>query len=421
VDRAALPAPDETRLDWAHEFVAPRDALELELVQLWEEILNVRPVGIRDNFFALGGHSFLALRVISQVEKRFGKELPLAALIQGGTVEHLAGMIRQEAVQALPWQALVPIKRAGTKTPFFAMHPIGGQVFCYVDLARHLGPEQPFYGLQAPRPEDAGDEQVSIEEMADYYLRAVQGVQPEGPYLLGGYSFGGFVAFEMAQKLQQQGQEVALLALLDCRSPLQFNQLPAYEEDDAFMLTLRAQVVAQEQGRALDITVEEFRGLDYDAQLAHFIARMHEAKLLPPEHDLNFMRHFMRGFKARQRAMRNYFPAVYPGRVTLYRASKQNNWMLANFAKAGVDIHDRAYGWGTLSAQPVEVFDVPGNHDQVCYEPHVKVLAKRMRADIARAMLERPGAMLAGPAAQLSPTALGQRMRDGMKKFLGKE
>jgi thioesterase domain-containing protein len=184
---------------------------------------------------------------------------------------------------------------------------------------------------------------------------------------------------------------------------------------------LRAKVVAQEQGRALDITEDEFRGLDYDAQLAHFIRRMHEAKLLPPEHDLNFMRSFMRGYKARQRAMRNYFPAIYPGCITLYRASKQNNWMLANFAQAGVDIHDPAYGWGTLSTQPVEVFDVPGNHDQMCYEPYVQVLAKRMRADIAGATLARPAAMFAGPAAQLSAPAVGQPMRDGMKKFLRKE
>jgi amino acid adenylation domain-containing protein len=385
LERRALPPPTADGARDAQPFVAPRDNVEVELARVWEEILNVRPVGVRDNFFELGGHSLLALRVISQIHSRFGKELPLAAMIQAGTIENLAQMVREEP-RLLSWDPLVAIQPAGTKPPFFAVHSIGGQVFCYVALARHLGDDQPFYGLQAPRLESVGDSQVSVEEMAAHYLKTVRDVQPEGPYLLGGYSYGSMVAFEMARQLRQQGQEVALLALLDSRSPTDFNKLPVYEEDDAFMLALRGKVAAYEQGRTINMTTEEFRGLDYEQQLAHFLRRMHDEKLLPPEHDLTYLRNFMQGYKARQKAMRFYDPTPYPGRATLFRASENDPWLLEQFAAAGVDIDDPTAGWGGLTTEPVETYDVPGNHDRICYEPHVRVLAKHLRHAIEKAM-----------------------------------
>ena len=409
VDRRALPAPDQNRPDLEKAFVAPRDELERQLAALWEEVLNVRPVGVRDNFFELGGHSLLALRVMAQVQKLFGKDLPLATLIQGGTVEHLAKLLRQEN-PSLSQQPLVAIKPDGTRPPFFAVHSVGGQVFCYVQLARLLGKDQPFYGLQAPSLNESEVQQTSIEEMAAHYVSAVREVQAEGPYFLGGYSFGGMVAFEMAQQLRAEGQAVALVALLDSRSPRVFNLLPAYEENDAFMLAMLGRVHAQERGQKIDITAEEFLGLDYEAQMAHFLERMTAAELLPPDMTIASLRTFLVGYKARQKAMRHYKPGVYPGALTLYRAEEQDTWMLDNLEQAGVDVGDPTMGWGQLSAEPVTVYDVPGNHDQICYKPHVKVLAKQLRAAMEQA--------LAPPdeAGEAQAAAAGHRPLDWMKK-----
>ena len=382
LDRRALPPPaDDTGR--AQAFVAPRDNLEAELAQLWEEILNVSSVGVTDNFFGLGGHSVLALRLVGQIHKRFGREVPLAAVIQAATIENLARMLREEP-RVLPWDPLVTIQPEGTKTPFFAVHSIGGQVFCYVALAGHLGKEQPFYGLQAPRLENVGDTQVSIEDMAAHYVSAMREAHPTGPYQLGGYSFGVMVAFEMARQLRAQDQEVSVLALLDSPSPLELHKLPPYEDDDAFMFALTGKVAAHERGRNIDMTRQEFEGLDYEEMLTRFLKRMKDEDLYPPEYDIEFLRNFMRGYKTRQKAVRFYHPETYPGRITLFRAKETDPWLVEHLKKAGMNMTDPTLGWGALSTEPVEVHVIPGNHDRMCYEPHVRVLAKRLRQTIEK-------------------------------------
>ena len=228
VDRRALPAPDRSRPELEKAFVAPRDDLELQLAHIWEEVLGVRPVGARDNFFELGGHSLLAVRLFALIEKRLGKTLPLTTVFQGATVEHLAGILRQQPTPG-PQSSLVAIQPGGSKRPLFLVHPAGGHVFPYIHLAQFLGPDQPCYGLQARGVEDGQDPHTRIEDMAAYYIQALQTVQPTGPYLLGGWSMGGVVAFEMAQQLHAQGQRVALLVLLDGRIPTPDETFP--EED----------------------------------------------------------------------------------------------------------------------------------------------------------------------------------------------
>ena len=157
--------------------MAPRDALEVQLAHLWEEVLNVRPIGVRDNFFELGGHSLTAVRLFALIENRLGKSLPLAAVFQGATVEHLASIFRQHANSA-PQSSLVAIQPGGNKRPLFLIHPAGGHVFPYVHLARCLGLDQPCYGLQARGLEKEQDPHTRIEDMATYYIEALQTVQP---------------------------------------------------------------------------------------------------------------------------------------------------------------------------------------------------------------------------------------------------
>ncbi|MCP4663859.1 MAG: amino acid adenylation domain-containing protein, partial [bacterium] len=175
VDRAALarrslPPSDPSAAAAEGAVVAPRDAAELELTRIWEELLG-QPVGIRSDFFHLGGHSLLAVRLMARIRHQFGHDLPLATLFQHSTVERLAGVLRQQPGE-MRRRALVAIRPQGSRPPFFCVHPVGGDVLCYSDLARHLGPEQPFYGLQLPDRE--GELFLTtIGEMAEHYVEAV--------------------------------------------------------------------------------------------------------------------------------------------------------------------------------------------------------------------------------------------------------
>ena len=216
VDRRALPEP---QVDHAEpKFVAGRDALEAQLVNLWENILCVHPIGITDDFFSLGGHSLLGVRLFAQIEEKFGKRLPLTTLFQAPTIEQLAEVLRRDSWSP-PWSSLVPIQPGGSRPAFYCVHEYDGNVLHYRELARALGPDQPFFGLQAQGADGKRPPLSRFEDIAAHYVEEIRAFQPEGPYVLGGSSYGGLVAFEMAQQLYAQGQKVALLALFDTWSP----------------------------------------------------------------------------------------------------------------------------------------------------------------------------------------------------------
>ena len=182
----------------------PRDDLELQLTSLWEEVLNVRPIGVTDNFFELGGHSLLAVRLFALIDKRLGKKLPLAALFRGATVEHLANIVRDSSSSDVP-SSLVPIQPERQRTAYLPgasrRRPRVSRLYLWRNT---LGRNQPCYGLQARGVEEGQDPHTRIEDMAACYIEAIRSVQPEGPYLLGGWSMGGEIAFEMAQQLHRR-------------------------------------------------------------------------------------------------------------------------------------------------------------------------------------------------------------------------
>ena len=207
VDRRALPKPDESRRDLESTYLAPRDNLERQLANIWEKILDVKTVGVEDSFFELGGHSLLAVRLFAQIENRFGKRLPLAALFQAPTIEQLANVLRETAA-AKSWSSLVAIQPHGSKPPLYCIHAAGANVLIYRPLSRHLGMDQPVYALQARGLDGQQQPFLHVEDMAAHYIREVRAFQPEGPYDLLGASFGGLVIFEMAHQLRAQGQQV---------------------------------------------------------------------------------------------------------------------------------------------------------------------------------------------------------------------
>ncbi|MGC1370823.1 MAG: amino acid adenylation domain-containing protein, partial [Candidatus Sulfotelmatobacter sp.] len=213
VDRRALPVPQIRELDRGADFVAPRNEVERRLAALWEQVLGKRPIGVRENFFELGGHSLSALRLMHRVEKEFGRKLLLTALLQAPTVEQLAAVLQQEPSAAQ--SSVIPMQPLGSKLPFFFVHGMGGTVMRFRDLTRYMAPDQPFYGLQAQGLDGSQPVLHRVEEMARVYLKDLRAVQPEGPYFLGGYSFGGYVALEMARMLLAEGQDIRVLAFLD--------------------------------------------------------------------------------------------------------------------------------------------------------------------------------------------------------------
>jgi len=373
VDRRALPAPDRTRSESESGFVAPRDAVELELAEVWGLILGTHPVGVRDNFFDLGGQSLLAARLFAEIQNMFGKSLPLATLFQAPTIEQLANILRQE--EWLPsWSSLVAIQPNGSKRPFFCVHAHGGNVLIFNDLARRLGTDQPFYGLQAQGLDGQQTRHTRIEEMAAHYLNEIKTVQPEGPYFLGGYCFGGRVAFEMAQQLHAQGKRVALLAMIDSYAPGYLKLLPwierkvrqrfAYHWGNLARLGLRERLdYFLEKGKVVRVRIgtrikniisEAYLGMGIPLPPA--LQQVHQQKRLVPE----------------------YVPGIYPGKITVFSPTKG----------AESYYHDLHMGWGRFAAEGLEIHAIPGSFSRIVLEPCVGELAERLAKCIEKARTE---------------------------------
>jgi thioesterase domain-containing protein/acyl carrier protein len=343
--------------------VAPRDALELQLTGLWEEVLGTRPVGVTDNFFELGGHSLAAVRLFSLIEKRLGKKVPLASVFQAATVERLAMILRRDT-KAPPPSSLVAIQPEGSRRPLFLIHPAGGHVFPYVHLAQRLGSDQPTYGLQARGLEEALQSHSRIEDMAAYYIEALRTVQPTGPYLLGGWSMGGIVAFEMAQQFHAQGERVALLVLLDTRIPAADEDLA----DEDFEARLLIDFVRY-FGLSLDPR-DSLARLPKHELLERVLEHAKRAGLMPLDIEVSQAQPFIELCKADFRATRNYLLHRYPGRITLFKAGQE----------LGGPSSDPTLGWGDWAQGGVDVEVVPGNHATMVYKPHVEVLAAKLRS-----------------------------------------
>jgi thioesterase domain-containing protein/acyl carrier protein len=214
VDRKALEKNDAVELASDTGYQAPRSQIERDLVEIWKVVLGCEKVGVRDNFFHLGGHSLTAVRLTGQVERVFGCKLPIAALFQSPTIEALARRLGEKDWEP-PWSSLVPLRSQGKRPPIFFLHGVGGDVYGFLDLTQFLDPDQPAYGIQAVGLDGRLARHISVEDMASHYVQEIRSFQPVGPYYLSGYSMGGVIAYEVAQQLERGGQRVALLALLD--------------------------------------------------------------------------------------------------------------------------------------------------------------------------------------------------------------
>lgn len=265
----------------------------------------------------------------------------------------------------------------GRCTPFFCVHPAGGNVFCYTTLARHLGAERPFYGLPSSA-EAGGAGGPSLEVLAARYVETLRRARPAGPYLLGGWSMGGLVAFEMARQLDARGEAVALVALLDSKIPTREERRVA-DDETALLMSF-----ARDLGLSGDaaLRAERLRGLAADlfasrpdAQLARLVELARRAGVLPPGAELAQVLGLLEVFKTNVRAMCAYVPRAYGGPVKLFKAREQLTR----------DNSDETLGWGEAAAGGLEILAVPGDHYTIMREPDVRALAERLADCLRRA------------------------------------
>ena len=366
-------------------FMAPRNQSEQQLVQIWQEVLGHHGVGIQDNFFDLGGHSLLALRLMAQIQQDFGVNLPLSTLFQSPTIEELAMRLVQplSSIKNTDWSALVPIQPNGEQPPFFCVPGVGGNVIYLYDLARFMGAQQPFYGLQAVGLDGKTAPVTTVEAIAAHYIKAIQSVQPEGPYLLGGHSFGGTVIFEMAQQLQRAGHEIARLMIFDMPAPTPRTEFDKATWNDAKWLLSLAKSIGIWTEKQTERIFDTLLRLEPEEQLLRFKEKLEELNLLPINSDLNQVRGWVQVYKTN--SLMNYVPrAVIPTPIMLFRAEEQSQSEQTKQQEALFPNDSLTWGWNQFAKGPVEVISVPGDHTTMMRAPHIQVLAKRLRESLLR-------------------------------------
>jgi amino acid adenylation domain-containing protein len=363
IDTSALPAPDLDRQESALKFVAARDEFEVQLTKIWQQVLGVRSISITDNFFELGGHSLLAIRLFSEIERIWGENLPLATLFQAQTIEQLADILRQEGWSA-PWSSLVQIQPGeASKLPLFCIHPIGGNILEYYQLAHYLDREQPVYGLQSLGLDGKQIPLRKIEEMATHYIQQIRTVQPIGPYLLLGYSFAGMVAFEIAQQLDRQGEKVALLALLDRASPKFIPTRPSLLE--SAKIHFHNLWLLDREGRIRYILSRISYKLIHKGNYREYMMGQWQEALSPE---------YINVFDANLQANEDYQAQVYSGPMTLFRCQVQPlNQALSP------DL-----GWSKLVTGNLQIYDIPTSHHAVLKEPNIQFVAEQLKSCLGK-------------------------------------
>jgi len=356
------------------EKVKPRNELERQIAQIWQELLGVYQVGMYDNFFELGGNSLLATQVISRLRQALGNELTLQHLFESSTIAGIAKhieVLRQGAQDDNTFSPLFPINPNGSKVPIFCVHPYSGMALCYIELAKLLGPEQPFYGLQALGLEKGQEPLTQVEDMANLYLPAIRQVQQKGPYILLGWSYGGYVALQMANELTAQGEQIAFLGLLDAWAP---SELP---DDD-----LLEEIIVPLFGGNISLPAKEFQKLTSNEQALLILKQARQDNLLPPDFELDDIKRFLEVLSLNLKAIREYSPPPYPGAMTLFRAEKGSLGLSQEVFAA----MEPTLGWAKKNVGQVEVETVPGYHEYMVYKPNVTTLAQKLQVCIERSL-----------------------------------
>jgi FkbH-like protein len=369
---SALKEAQGIRATASLDVTQPRDGMEKELTRIWERVLRISPIGIHDNFFDLGGNSLTAVRLLANLRSITERELPLVTLIEAPTIATLAERLADGSRKS-GWDYLVPIKSSGGRPPFFCVHGVGGNVLEFVDLARHVDIDQPFYGIQAmglsgPAPA----KKITIEEMAWQYILELREFQPEGPYYLGGSSFGGWVAYEMARQLTASGQTVGMVAMFD-------TAVPGSRYSPGLAQICKKHIDALMYSCSLHwhniLVLDPRERIAYIRDKARRIADRIGDRVAPSQARHPGLVETIRSVnEAGHWAASVYVPGEYSGNITLFRATKQPPWIVA----------DRTLGWDRVVQGEIQIYDTPGHHADLVRYPRVRVLARQLDDALAK-------------------------------------
>jgi phthiocerol/phenolphthiocerol synthesis type-I polyketide synthase E len=361
------------------------DDITRRLAAIWQDLLGVKSIGIDENYFDLGGDSPLAVQLFAQIDKEFSVRLPLATLFEAPTIEELARILRRQAPTS-GWSPVVAIQPKGSRPPLFCVHGAGGSVLIYRDLSQRLGPDQPFFGLEAQGLDGNHPPLTTIEEMATLYVRELRKVQATGPYYLGGYCLGGTIALEMAQRLLAQGENVALLALFDTlnwyKVPFPSFWSESYYQAERLVFHAANFLRLDTQGRAKFFS-EKVKALRNRVPVWRGMLRAKFAKSPPAGKSTSWVLGNL--WRANDRAGFDYAPRPYPGMITDFRPLKQ-------YRKGS----DPGLKWDRLAQGGQEVVMLPVYPAGMLLEPFVNHLATALKRSMDNA-IQRSKAASAEP------------------------
>ncbi|HSU16452.1 amino acid adenylation domain-containing protein [Longimicrobium sp.] len=372
-DRRALPDPPADEAAATGRATQPRSPIEAKLAAIWAEVLGLERVGIHDDFFDLGGHSIIAARLAARVRAELGRELPLAAILRAPTVARLAGVLAGERAAVHP--PLIPLQPHGGRPPLFLAPPGGGHVVCYHPLGGLLGPDQPVYGLQARGIDDGHLPLETVEEVAAYFASAVRELQPEGPYLLGGWSFGGLVAWEMGRQMRAAGHDVALVALLDTGIPTPRERIVDDTLDHARVLQRIVADLIGWAGASL-VRVEKITHLPPRQQAVEAVRQVNSPRALP-ESRVDEILTLTRVRLANLCALVSYDPPVYDGHLTYVRTAASDR---------ALPVDGAIEFWSSRALGGATVHRIAGSHGTLLQPPFVEDLAARLTQSLAAAL-----------------------------------
>jgi amino acid adenylation domain-containing protein len=362
VDRKALPVPPTAERDLDADYVAPADNLEQQLVAVWEEVLQVKPVGINDSFFDLGGHSLLVVRLLDRIREVLHQDLPAAAVFQAPTVSQFAQMLRQPSQQLASPAAVMINLGQSNRSPLFCVHVLGQQMAFFKPMASYI-PEQTMIGLSADLdPAHAGNLD-SLEAIAQFYIQELKKLQPEGPYFLTGVSHGGDVIFEMAQQLTQAGERVGLLAMMDTYGPQ--NQYSGFRNK----LKFHGQALLSLKHRYLLGRINLYRDRLRTTSLLIY-ARLLEKRGKQVPADLQFLRVVEQNTQSGSA----YEHQPYDGDLLMFRATDDLFY--------GEDYRRSALGWRSVILGEITVIDVTGDHMSMLQDPHAGAISQALKAHL---------------------------------------
>lgn len=387
IDRNALPSPKDIVIE-NKAYVGPRNELERQIVEIWEKIICVKKISIDDKFNEVGGDSLMAVILFSELERLTGKNMPLSTLLHAPTVRELASEFanqeknKNKETNAIDdttlentdkqiWSSLVEIKKTGSQRPFFCLHAAGGNVLNYLQIAAHLDIDQPMYGIQSIGLDGRTKPIKKLEKMASHYIQAIRSIQPHGPYLLGGGSMGGMIAFEVAQQLKRAGENISLLIMFDTLGP---NNKKYTLSGDLKGTTNKLRLIwdgirSKKHVEKMQFICEKLK-TSTSIRVKELLCSIYYLFNIPISHNIRYW--YIE--QVNIRALLNYTPKYYDGDITLISGSIEENSVYS----------DPKRGWESIVLGNIHLYNIASMHETLVEKKELSQLVSYLLKEQAK-------------------------------------